>query len=170
MRLERIVVATDFSGAARAATRLAAGLARAQGSTVVLLHATTLPAGLPAEVVMDSGAGAARTSVEAHARAATLAALHAEARPLVEAGLAVEDRVEFGASAAEAIVRAALAVEADLVVLGTHGRTGLARALLGSVTEQVVRTCPVPVLTVRGPAGDEPLPEAEQALRDETEG
>jgi nucleotide-binding universal stress UspA family protein len=42
-------------------------------------------------------------------------------------------------------------LKADLVVIGTHGRTGLAHLLLGSVAERVVRTCEAPVLTIRGP-------------------
>jgi universal stress protein A len=50
------------------------------------------------------------------------------------------------------IVEAAAAERADMIVIGTHGRTGLGRFLLGSVAERVVRTAPCPVLTVRRPA------------------
>lgn len=50
----------------------------------------------------------------------------------------------------EEILAAAADVEADLIVIGTHGRRGLSRALLGSVAEKVVRVSPVPVMTVRG--------------------
>ena len=53
-------------------------------------------------------------------------------------------------AAADRIVRAARSYHADLIVIGTHGRTGLARVLLGSVAERVVGTAPCPVLTVRG--------------------
>jgi nucleotide-binding universal stress UspA family protein len=165
MSFSKILVATDFSAPARRATRVAAELARASGARVVLLHVSPRPPGLPASAAPARG----ESPVEAHARQATLAALHAEARPLVEAGLAVEDRVELWADVAAAIVRAAGAVGADLVVLGTHGRSGLAHLALGSVAEAVVRACPVPVVTCRA-AGDERLPEQDQALRDETEG
>jgi nucleotide-binding universal stress UspA family protein len=51
----------------------------------------------------------------------------------------------------EAIVAAAEAERADLIVLGTHGRTGLNRSLLGSVSDHVVRNAPCPVVVVRGP-------------------
>lgn len=51
----------------------------------------------------------------------------------------------------EAIIDAAGRLQADLIVIGTHGRTGLSHALLGSVAERVVRTSKVPVLTVRRP-------------------
>jgi nucleotide-binding universal stress UspA family protein len=53
-------------------------------------------------------------------------------------------------SAAEAIVRAARSKRANVIVMGTHGRTGLARLLMGSVAERVVGTAPCPVMTVRG--------------------
>jgi nucleotide-binding universal stress UspA family protein len=55
-------------------------------------------------------------------------------------------------SPGEAIVSAAEAERADLVVLGTHGRTGINRSLLGSVSDHVVRHAPCPVVVVRGPA------------------
>ncbi len=51
----------------------------------------------------------------------------------------------------EEIVKAAREVEADLIVMGTHGRHGLSHLLLGSVAERVVRTAPAPVFTVRHP-------------------
>jgi nucleotide-binding universal stress UspA family protein len=50
-----------------------------------------------------------------------------------------------------AIVEQAEQLGADLIVLGTHGRTGVAHALLGSVAERVVRSSPIPVITVRAP-------------------
>jgi nucleotide-binding universal stress UspA family protein len=57
--------------------------------------------------------------------------------------------VESGA-VADRIVRAARARRADLIVMGTHGRTGVSRLLLGSVASRVIATSPCPVLTVRG--------------------
>jgi nucleotide-binding universal stress UspA family protein len=63
----------------------------------------------------------------------------------------VERQVGEGDSAVE-ILRAAQDLKADLIVMGTHGRTGLGRLLMGSVAEQVVRKAPCPVLTVRTPS------------------
>jgi len=56
---------------------------------------------------------------------------------------------------AEQILRVANEIHADLIVMGTHGRTGLERLLMGSVAEQVLRQAPCPVLTVRNPSAEE---------------
>lgn len=79
-----------------------------------------------------------------------------------EALQSVEERVEdidlettmLEGSAAREIVAAAKEQDCDLVVMGTHGRSGFDRLLLGSVAERVVRSSPVPVLTVRVDAGE----------------
>jgi nucleotide-binding universal stress UspA family protein len=63
----------------------------------------------------------------------------------------VTSRLEEGIPAEE-IVRVAREVEADLIVMGTHGRSGLGRLLLGSVAEQVMRHATCPVLTLKAPA------------------
>lgn len=67
-------------------------------------------------------------------------------------GVAVEHQLfeEPGVRLGEVVAREALRWEADLIVVGTHGRRGLGRVLLGSGAEQVIRTAPVPVLVVRG--------------------
>jgi hypothetical protein len=70
--------------------------------------------------------------------------------PVPPANVWVERRVEEG-DAVEAILRVAQEVRADLLVMGTHGRTGLGRLLMGSVAEQVVRKAACPVLTVKAP-------------------
>lgn len=69
----------------------------------------------------------------------------------------VADRTVVSGPAAEEIVRYARDAEIDLIVLGTHGRTGLAHVLLGSVAEKIVRKAPCPVLTVR-PQGHGAVP------------
>jgi nucleotide-binding universal stress UspA family protein len=79
----------------------------------------------------------------------------------------VEYRLEEG-DTARAILRVAREAAADLIVLGTHGRTGLPRLLLGSVAEQVVRAAPCPVLTVKMPCpreGSAPEEQPEAALK-----
>lgn len=67
------------------------------------------------------------------------------------AGIAMEHHLEYGDPAA-VILKFAREIGADLIVMGTHGRTGLRRLLMGSVAEQVVRKASCPVLTLRTPA------------------
>ena len=71
-----------------------------------------------------------------------------------EPGVPVEYRLEAGDPATE-VLRVAREVPCDLIVLGTHGRTGLTRLVLGSVAEEVLRKAPCPVLTVKAPPSTE---------------
>jgi nucleotide-binding universal stress UspA family protein len=141
--VKRLLCPTDFSDAAASAERQAATLARALGAELVLLHvASENP--LWRETVGSTQVRAvfeAQRKWAADTLAARITALAAEgvsARSLVKVGVAWEE-----------IVRAASDEHADLIVIGTHGRTGLDRLLLGSVAERVVRRAPCPVLSVR---------------------
>jgi nucleotide-binding universal stress UspA family protein len=128
----RMLFPTDFSEASRVAGRMAAALARESGAQLTLLHVVppvTDPSPSP-----------------------TLAALATELAP----GMSVTTEVLSGLPASR-IVEYAQRRGVDLIVMGTHGRTGLSAALLGSVAEAVVRRAPCPVLTV--PA-TRPAPEA----------
>ncbi|MBU6282169.1 universal stress protein [bacterium] len=142
-RPRTVVVPTDFSQdatlAVDAAIRL---LGRGSDERIVLVHAFHVPiefvAPLPAPVL-----------VEDRAQAHTAARIEAEkvATRIREAGLGVETRVVEGYPPEE-IVRAAEETGADLVAMGTHGRSGLKRLVLGSTAERVVPAAPCPVLTV----------------------
>jgi nucleotide-binding universal stress UspA family protein len=144
----RIVHATDFSSASRPAMAKALALARQNRAALWIVHAlpplimaaATDVAYLPAGTyeALDRGARQdARKRLDALARRAKQAGVRAT--PLVLDG-----------TPAEQIPRLARRVRADLLVLGTHGRSGLPKAFLGSVAERVVRLAPCPVLTVRG--------------------
>jgi nucleotide-binding universal stress UspA family protein len=143
----RIVVPTDFSDCSEEAWAVAKRVAAAPGSELVLLHVLTeVP--LYAEGVLNIENArkireGARKWVEnaledwvAKARAEGLSA-----RAVVRSGVAHQE-----------IVGLVQDERADLVVIGTHGRGGINRALLGSVADRVVRLAPCPVLTVREPA------------------
>ncbi len=148
--MKRILFASDFSPASGPAFALARRLARALHARLILIHAyervvpvaaggpMMMPATLPPTVIDDLWAEAKRTGQRGLDR---LAAAARRDR------LRVAVRLEAGPPAA-AIVRTAKRERAGLVVLGTHGRTGLPRLLLGSVAERVVRIAPCPVLTV----------------------
>lgn len=86
-------------------------------------------------------------NARAQAMETTARYLEEQARPLWEAGITVETAVRLG-NAAEEIVEQAMARQADLIVMSTHGRSGLAHWALGSVAERVVRSAPVPVLLI----------------------
>lgn len=85
----------------------------------------------------------------------------ADARAIAQsAGVAVDDRLveARGMRLGEAVVQEVAPYKADLIVLGTHGRRGLGRVLLGSGAEQVIRLSPIPVLVIRSPEQPPCLP------------
>jgi nucleotide-binding universal stress UspA family protein len=137
---ETILVPTDGSTAARKAVRHALDLAARTGGSVRAL--SVVDTGGYASIEASGGA------VSGRLRAAAETAVEWVATAARDAGVDVETAVREGSPPAE-IVADAEAAGADLIVMGTHGRRGIDRYLLGSVTERVVRTAAVPVLTVR---------------------
>jgi universal stress protein A len=139
----RIVAPTDFSECAEEAWSLAQRTAQALGSEVVLVHVFVDP-----PVYGDPGAAASTVLLDAEQWVTDeLERWAAEAR---KREITVRTAMRRGSAATE-IVAAAAEEHADLVILGTHGRGGVSRALLGSVADRVIRTAPCPVLTVRKP-------------------
>jgi nucleotide-binding universal stress UspA family protein len=141
--IHTIVHPTDFSPRSDHAFQLACSLARDHGARLIVCHVV-----LPPAVVY--GAEITGLSEESYKQAAEekLAQLAAP-----DPALRLEKRLLQGEPADE-IVRLAGASNCDLIVLGTHGRTGLSRLLLGSVAEQVLRKAPCAVLTVKAPFGE----------------
>ena len=146
-RIRRILHPSDFSKASAAAFTKAVELAKANGAELVLLHVLAPP--LP----LMAGEGYVSPKVyedlEQSARAYAskeLASLVAKAK---KAGVRAKAVLRDGV-AHEQIVRAARSPRADMIVIGTHGRTGLAKLFLGSVAGRVVSTAKCPVMTVRG--------------------
>ena len=142
MRCSRILVPTDFSPAAGAALDSALTLAHEFKATIVLMHVfgvTSYDYGDMANRATTDYA----TALEQVARDALnrLVASHAKAGVQIAGAL-------YSGTPWEQILQAIEQHGVDLVVIGRHGRTGIAQALLGSVTEKVVRLSPVPVLTV----------------------
>jgi nucleotide-binding universal stress UspA family protein len=136
---------SDFSPASRAAFRTAVDLARSSRAAVLLVHVIA-----PVPNVGDGYLSPeVREEIEASSRAfgqRQLAALVARAR---KAGVRARSLVLVG-HAHEQILRAARSGRADMIVMGTHGRSGLARLFLGSVAGRVVSAARCPVITVRG--------------------
>jgi universal stress protein A len=149
-KIARVLVAVDFNSTSQVALEYATALAGHVGATMHLLHVVESPlaAGpLTAEVYI-AAMPAARNRLldEATARLAGLVA--STQRESVHA----TSEVRAG-SAADIICNVAGERQSDLIVIGTHGRTGLAHLLVGSVAELVVRQAPCPVLTVRSHGG-----------------
>lgn len=131
---------TDFSDLSTPAFELACALARDYGAELVVLHVS------PWSVVgvVDGIAVELPTGWEEETRARL-----EQIRP-DEAGIRVARRLEQGEASAQ-ILKVAGEVKADLIVMGTHGRGGVSRLLIGSVAEEVLRKAPCPVLTVKAP-------------------
>ena len=142
--IQRILLATDFSAGAAAAADVAAQLAR------------QLKASVDVATVVDTSP-LAECYGDASYRMQRIGEIHSEARRNAEkfgaelvAGCEVRAHVRDGNTFLE-ILQAAQELGSDLIVMGTHGRTGLAHVLIGSIAEKVMRKSAIPVLTVRGP-------------------
>ncbi len=153
--LKKILVATDFSEPADAAVDYGRAFARTFGATLYLLHVVDdmyvrLGGDAYAAVLPDL-----QEDVEREARQ-RLSRIAAQDDPQ---SLRVEAVITSGATA-QAIVEYAEKENVQLIVVGTHGRGGVAKLLMGSVAERVVRTAHCPVLTVRRPERDFVMPDA----------
>lgn len=150
MSLRHVLVATDFSPIADAALDRAIAIAKLHGARMTLAYA---------EAVVDPGPPADNESAAAVELGALAAALKDDERRQLEtrleriraAGIEVETAVR-GGSPDEAITEIAKAGGVNLIVIGTHGRTGIGRFLLGSVAELIVRRATCDVLVSRGTA------------------
>lgn len=151
--IERILAAVDFSDCSRAALRQAAMLAGRLGAEIEVLHVhDTAELGFAddVEVVLPGGE---RVNLLAHLRGEAGRALERMVEEVEELrGLRVTRRLQSG-SARNVVPRRAAEMNADLVVVGTHGRRGLSRFISGSVAEHVARTANCPVLVVPGSRG-----------------
>jgi nucleotide-binding universal stress UspA family protein len=142
---ENIFVASDFSDTSRIAADWAADFARALGSKLVVVHAFDMPVvGVPDAAFIVDAKTAAQLSDQAQR------ALDSEVARLRDLGAEVQGVLRQG-DARDVVPKAAETANAGLLVVGSHGRRGLSRALLGSVAESIVRGSKVPVVVVRKP-------------------
>jgi nucleotide-binding universal stress UspA family protein len=144
IRLQRILVPTDFSESARHALTYGMSFAREYQAELLLLHVVEIVPVSYASDLFPAPMAAVFEEVSAYARA-ELAKFATLAR---ERGVTTRELVTQGKPSAE-IVRAARDEAVDMIVLGTHGKGMLDKALFGSTTERVVRRAPCPVLTCR---------------------
>lgn len=143
----RILVPTDLSPCAAAAWDLGRRLAAALRAELILMHVF-----VEGTLWSESPFNVERVrEIFAEGRQRTAEAMDEWAKPARAAGLDISVAMRDGRPHEE-IVKLATELRADLIVIGTHGRGGASRALLGSVADRVVRLAPCPVLTVREPA------------------
>ena len=142
-KIERILVPTDFSETADQALRYASGLARALDAKLTIVYAD--PFVPPIDFTATVGAWDEFSFVSLQARAQDHLRSDAEANvdPAVPYDIAIGVDPPL-----DGILAEARATEADLIVMGTHGRTGFRRLIIGSVTEAVMRYAKVPVIAV----------------------
>ncbi len=136
MNLRKILCPVDLSGASQAANEFASVLAKSTGAEIVYFH-VTLP---------EAPYGSYGSADPSELMGQDLARLKS-IQPTVE-GVQASWQVDFGPPA-QRIVEYANENDVDLIVIGTHGHTGLRRVLMGSVAESVVRKAECPVLAIK---------------------
>jgi len=151
-RLKKILLPTDFSGCANYALPYAAAIARATKAQIICVHVvepvvpavgyTGLAEPMPIADISEQLEDSAERQLPKLAECEECA------------GLNIEEVIVHGDAAAE-IVRVASEQEVDLIVISSHGRTGLGRMIFGSTAESVVRHATCPVLVVKPPQEEE---------------
>jgi nucleotide-binding universal stress UspA family protein len=149
VQLKQILIPIDFSDYSDQALRWGVSLAQKYGAQLLLLHV------IPEVLEEVSARESAGEQLVIDLTAEVEAQLHEIARQGLKEGVAVDVRVADG-EPADAILRIARQEKVDLIVMGTHGRTGLSHLLLGSTAEAVVRAAACPVFTVRASATHAP--------------
>jgi len=137
-QISRILIATDFSDQSSKALEWARSLARAFGAKLVLLHVIDIFSLAETGCLMAGSDPLHLLREQAQQRMDGIKRLMPDVEMLIRE-----------ASPRPAIVEAAVELGCQMIIMGTHGRSGLAHLLLGSVAEYVVRNSKVPVLTVR---------------------
>jgi nucleotide-binding universal stress UspA family protein len=145
LTVRTILVPVDFTETSDRALDYAVSMAARFEAKVVVLHAYEIPVyGFPDGALVASGEVAGRISEAAQKALDRLVEARQNKGAKLTALLRTGAAYELANTVAEE-------VDADLIVIGTHGRKGLARALLGSVAENVIRTAKRPVLVIHGP-------------------
>lgn len=142
LHIDTILVPIDFSEGAKQALDVAEALARDHGSKLVLVSAAVPPAPVAEPFLPDTDYPGMLASIRR--------GLESLASRII--ALPVETHV-LGGSPGPSIIALARDCEADLIVMGTHGRSGLSRLLMGSVAEYVLRHAACPVLTIKSGTG-----------------
>ncbi|HET6370904.1 MAG TPA: universal stress protein [Nitrospiria bacterium] len=142
METKTILIPTDFSELSKNAVDIGIAIADALSARVILLHSINMPDD------MDE-LSAAYNDYYAYVRDQASGGLEELMREIEAQGIKTKMELVWGIPHEE-IVKIARSEKVDMIVMGTHGRTGWDRLLMGSQAEHVVRTAPCPVITVKG--------------------
>jgi len=149
MSTKKILLATDYSPAGAEALRVATALARDSGSCLMIAH------------VSESELHPVGELFEEEPKASPKETAQLEAILPTDSSVVFEHRLLFGepgslsvVKPADELLKLAREEDVDMIVIGTHGRSGLGRMLMGSVAERVVRAATCPVVTVKQPSED----------------
>jgi nucleotide-binding universal stress UspA family protein len=151
MTIARILVPVDYSEGSGAALAYAAGIAKSLNASLDVVHVWDRPSYI-AESVQVQHAGESRSLLEMVRENAETDMADFLAKAKLAPGVAVTHRILSGNPAGR-VLEELRQGQHQLLVVGTHGRTGLRHLLLGSVAEKLVRLSPVPVLTVPNVGG-----------------
>ncbi len=146
--MKTLLVPVDFSDCAPFLLAEAVRFARAFDARVLLLHASELPHGVSETTLVTPPDGGAPVPARELLRRDAEAHMAPYVKQLSDGAVTVATQVQFG-HVAPTILASVRRERAEMVLMGTHGRTGLARATLGSVAEDVIRHADVPVIVVR---------------------
>jgi len=142
LKLTRVLVPVDFSHCSRKALDYAIAFAKSFRAEIILLNVPETPPVPPHEFIVETG----DLQTELHKQAFSQLA---EWREQIPAGISAKAVTRASFAADQEIVNLARENDVDLIVMGTHGRKGVAHLLIGSTAERVVRNAPCPVLVVR---------------------
>jgi nucleotide-binding universal stress UspA family protein len=148
LELRQILVPVDFTETSDRALDYAVELARKFEASITVLHSYQIPV-----YAFPEGAYITTADVAAQISNAAQAKLNEITESRKVSGVPMVNILRDGV-AWEEINTVAQDIKAELIIIGTHGRRGLARALLGSVAENVIRTAKIPVLVIHGPRDD----------------
>ena len=149
-KLKKILVPVDYSDGSRVAMEYALFLAERFDAEIEVLHVAEIPLGEEEHTVVKPDTGKEQLLSELIMQQAVKEATEFLAPFIRDATIPIEKSVLKGRPG-KVIVEAAADRGADLIVMGTHGRSGFDRLIMGSVTDRVLRSAPCPVVVVRHP-------------------
>lgn len=169
---KHLLIPVDFSDCATRALELGLQLAERERATVTLVHVSPLPPNLPADALITPPGTTERVRVDEYTTRGVRARLDAIAARVRDRGLDVRTIAALASSGdiATELLRVVAEAGANVIVVGTHGRTGLSHLLLGSVAEKIIRGATVPVITIRSHAAEAQPTREERVAEDELDG